>query len=114
MLASVNSCVVDPTYQNIETWAKQVVCVVMSMSMKRSGGDGFLSAFLSALAAKAAATITERIRQDGSGSKTRCRPAEYRGDFFRGFGSGRFNSFCRHLRTGTTSTYLLNSRLSLN
>ena len=51
MLASVNSCVVDPTYQNIETWAKQVVCVVMSMSMKRSGGSGFLSA----LAAKAAA-----------------------------------------------------------
>ena len=110
MLASAISCFVDPTYQNIETWAKQVVCVVMSMSMKRSGGGGFLSA----LAAKAAATITERIRQDGSGSKTRCRPAEYRGDFFRGFGSGRFNAFCRHLRTGTTSTYLLNSRLSLN
>ena len=52
----------------------------MSMSMKRSGGDGFLSA----LAAKAAATITDRIRQDESGS---------RGDFFRGFGSGRFNAF---------------------
>ena len=80
MLASVNSCVVHPTYQNIETWAKQVVCVVMSMSMKRSGGDGFLSA----LAAKAAATITERIRQDRSGSKTRRRPGEYRGDFSEG------------------------------
>ena len=106
MLASVNSCVVDPTYQNIETWAKQVVCVVMSMSMKRSGGDGFLSAFLSALAAKAAATITERIRQDGSGSKTRCRPAEYRGDFFRGFCSGRFNAFCRHLLGLLLRTYL--------
>ena len=26
----MNSCVVDPTYQNIETWANQVVCVVMS------------------------------------------------------------------------------------
>ena len=102
MLASVNSCVVHPTYQNIETWAKQVVCVVMSMSMKRSGGDGFLSA----LAAKAAATITERIRQDGSGSKTRCRPAEYRGDFFRGFGSGRFNAFCRHLLGLLLRTYL--------
>ena len=113
MLASVNSCVVDPTFQNIETWAKQVGglrCRVDVDEKERSGGGGFLSA----LAAKAAATITNLSRQDGSGSKTRRGPAEYRGDFFRGFGSGRFNSFCRHLRTGTTSTYLLNSRLSLN
>ena len=82
----MNSCVVDPTYQNIETWAKKVVCVVMSISMKRTGGGGFLSA----LAAKAAARLFQRVR-------------------FR-----QAQSFCRHLRTGTTSTYLLNSRLSLN
>ena len=54
----MNSCVVDPTYQNIETWANQVVCVVMSMLMKRSRGGGFLSA----LAAKAAARLFQRVR----------------------------------------------------